>query len=116
MEMTSPTSNRFGIGTLVFMSMAAGLISAIVLVAAPFVPPKENLLSGVVLLSFALGWALLAVASVKFSNQPQRWAVVPAIFFGLAGLIELTGPASLRGAFVFVWPLVLLAIVAWAWV
>jgi hypothetical protein len=50
--------------------MAAGLIAAAVLVAIPLIPAKENVLTGVVLLAFALGWALLAVLCVRFTDQP----------------------------------------------
>ena len=39
-----------------------------------------------VLLAFALGWALLAVLSTRFSDQPQRWAAAPATFMAVAGL------------------------------
>ena len=66
------------IGLIVALSMAAGLIAAVVLVAMPFIPATENVLTGVVLLAFALGWALLAVLSTRFSDQPQRWAAAPA--------------------------------------
>ena len=66
------------IGLIVAGSVAAGLVTALVLVAAPFVPAEENALTGVVLLSFSFGWALLAVLSVRFSDQPQRWAAAPA--------------------------------------
>jgi hypothetical protein len=66
---------RGRIGLIVAGSLAAGLVVAVVLVAAPFIPAKENVLTGVVLLGFAFGWALLAVLSVRFSDQPQRWAI-----------------------------------------
>ena len=62
------------IGLIVAASLATGLVAALALVAAPFVPAKENFLTGVVLLGFAFGWALLVVLSVRFTNQPQRWA------------------------------------------
>ena len=52
--------------SIVALSMAAGLIAAAVLVAMPFIPARENVLTGVVLLAFALGWALLALLSVRF--------------------------------------------------
>jgi hypothetical protein len=42
------------IGLIVATSLAAGLIAAVALVAAPFVPATENALSGVILLGFAL--------------------------------------------------------------
>ena len=76
------------IGLIVAASLATGLVVAVVLVVAPFVEAKENVLTGMVLLAFALGWALLAVLSIRFSDQPQRWATAPAVFFALAGLIS----------------------------
>ena len=66
------------IGLIVALSMAAGLIAAVVLVAMPFIPATESALTAVVLLAFALGWALLAGLSVSFSDQPQRWAAAVA--------------------------------------
>jgi pimeloyl-ACP methyl ester carboxylesterase len=83
------------------------------LVAAPFTPATENALTGVVLLAFALGWALLAVLSTRFSDQPQRWAFVPAGFMALAGLVSLSGLPALQAAFGWVWPPVLFALVVW---
>ena len=84
------------IGLIVALSMAAGLIAAVVLVAAPFIPARENVLTGVVLLAFALGWALLAVLSIRFSDQPQRWAAAPAVFMAVAGLVSLSGSAAVQ--------------------
>jgi hypothetical protein len=81
-------------------SLAAGLVAALALVATPFIPAKEGVLTGVVLLGFAFGWALLAVLSVRFSDQPQRWAAATAVFFALAGLISLLPPDSVVGLYV----------------
>ena len=84
------------------------------LVAAPFIPATENVLTGVVLLAFALGWALLAVLSVRWSDQPQRWAVAPAVFMGLGGGVLLLVPDGLvHGVLGWVWPPALLALVVW---
>src|SRR5215212_9375738 len=102
------------IGLIVALSIAAGLIAALVLVVMPFIPAKENVLTGVVLLAFALGWALLGVLSVRFSDQPQRWAAVPAAFMGLAGLASLSGSAAVLAVFSWVWPPVLFGLVVWA--
>jgi pimeloyl-ACP methyl ester carboxylesterase len=93
--------------------MAVGLLVAVALVAAPFTPAKEHVLTGVVLLAFALGWALLAVLSVRFSDQPQRWAAAPAVFMGLASLAALNGSAAVDAVFRWVWPPVLLGLVVW---
>ena len=101
------------IGLIVAGSLGTGLVVALVLVAAPFIQAKENVLTGMVLLAFALGWALLAVLSVRFSDQPQRWAAAPAVFFTLAGLISLIGSDAVQDVFGWVWPPVLLGLVVW---
>jgi pimeloyl-ACP methyl ester carboxylesterase len=101
------------IGLITAASLAAGLVAALVLIAAPFIPAKDNILVGVVLLAFALGWALLAVLSVRFSTQPQRWAAAPAVFFAVAGLVSLLGSGAVRDVFGWVWPPALLALVVW---
>jgi pimeloyl-ACP methyl ester carboxylesterase len=101
------------IGLIVATSMLAGLIAAVALVAAPFVPAKENVLTGVVLLAFALGWALLAVLSIRFSDQPQRWAAVPAALMGLVGLALLSGSAAVHDVLSWVWPPALFVLVVW---
>ena len=94
--------------------MAAGLVLALVLVALPFIPGRENVLTGVVLLTFALGWALLAVLSVRLTDQPQRWAAAPAVFMAVAGLISLLPPGSVvQDVFGWVWPPVLFGLVVW---
>jgi hypothetical protein len=101
------------IGLIVAASLATGLAVALALVAAPFIPARDNILIGVVLLAFALGWALLAVLSVRFSTQPQRWAAAPAVFFAVAGLVSLLGSDAVRDVFGWVWPPTLLALVVW---
>ena len=93
--------------------MAAGPVTALVLVVLPFIPAEENVLTGVVLLGFALGWALLAVLSVRFSDQPQRWAAVPAAFMATLGLASLSGSAAVHAVLGWLWPPVLLGLVVW---
>jgi pimeloyl-ACP methyl ester carboxylesterase len=110
-DLQPPAKSR--IGLIVATSMAAGLVLAVVLVAVPFIPPKRNVLAGVVLLGFAVGWALLAVLSVRFTDQPQRWAVAPAAFMAVVGLGLLSGSAVVRHVLSWVWPPVLFALVVW---
>ena len=40
--------------------------------------------------ALAFGWALLAGLSVRWSDQPQQWAAVPAAVMALAGVGLLT--------------------------
>ena len=109
-----PRTPRGRIGLIVAGSLAAGLVAALTLVAAPFIPAKEHVLTGVVLLGFAFGGVLLVVLSVRFTDQPQRWAVAPAVFFAVAGLISLLPTGSVvQKVFGWVWPPLLLGLVVW---
>jgi len=109
-----PRTPRGRIGLIVAGSLAAGLVAALALVATPFIPAKEHVLTGVVLLGFAFAWVLLVVLSVRFTDQPQRWAVAPAVFFAVAGLISLLPTGSVvQQVFGWVWPPLLLALVVW---
>src|SRR5512132_2191550 len=78
---------RGKIGWVVAGSLATGLVAAVLLAVAPFIPAEEPAVTGAVLCGFALGWAMLAVLSVRFTDQPQRWAAAPALFMGLGGLL-----------------------------
>jgi len=83
-----PDPGRRGkIGWIVAGSLATGLVAAVLLAAAPFIPAEERAVTGAVLCGFALGWAMLAVLSVRFTDQPQRWAAAPALLMGLGGLL-----------------------------
>jgi pimeloyl-ACP methyl ester carboxylesterase len=104
------------IGSIVAASLAIGLLAALALVAAPFIPATEAALTGVALLGFASGWALLAVLSLRLSDQPQRWAAVPAAFLAVAGLVTLLGSDAVRVVFGWVWPPVLLGLVVWMFI
>ena len=49
-------------------------------VVGPFAGAREHVITGSVLLAFAAAWAVLAVLSERWTDQPQRWAFVPAAF------------------------------------
>src|SRR3954470_18269305 len=85
---------RRHIGGIVAGSLATGLVAALLLVAVPFIPAEESGVTGAVLLGFALGWAMLAVLSVRFTDQPQRWAAAPALFIGVSGLLLVSFGSS----------------------
>jgi peptidoglycan/LPS O-acetylase OafA/YrhL len=85
---------RGHIGLIVAGSLATGLVAAVLLAAAPFVPAEEPVVTGAVLCGFALGWAMLAVLSVRFTDQPQRWPTAPALVMGLGGLVLVGFGAS----------------------
>ncbi len=104
---------RGHIGWIVAGSLVTGLVVGLLLVAAPFIPAEESELTGALLCGFALGWAMLAVLSVRFSDQPQRWAAAPALFLGLGGLLLVVFGSGVQGVLSWVWPPALLALVVW---
>jgi pimeloyl-ACP methyl ester carboxylesterase len=106
-------ASRGPIGRIVAASLATGLVAALLLVAAPFIRPEENDVTGAVLCGFALGWAMLAVLSVRFTDQPQRWAAAPALILGLGGLLLVTVGSAVREVLDWVWPPALLALAIW---
>src|SRR3954462_4483458 len=107
---------RVHIGWVVAASLATGFVAALLLVAVPFIPAEESGVTGAVLIGFALGWAMLAVLSVRFTDQPQRWAAVPALFMGLGGLLLITFGSAAGKVLDWVWPVALLALAIWMFV
>jgi pimeloyl-ACP methyl ester carboxylesterase len=108
--------NRTGIGKVVVVSLGVGLAAAVLLPFIPWPTVDANFATGMVLIGFALGWALLAGLSMRLTDQPQRWAVAPAVFMGLAGVLVLFLPDGLVDALGWVWPPALLVLVAWVFI
>jgi pimeloyl-ACP methyl ester carboxylesterase len=104
---------RGRIGVVVTVSLGTGLVVALLLVAAPFVSVTEPAITGAVLCGFAGGWAVLFLLSGRFTDQPQRWAAIPALFMGLGGLLLLAFGSPVREVLSWVWPPALLALVVW---
>jgi pimeloyl-ACP methyl ester carboxylesterase len=59
---------------------------------------------------------MLAMLSVRFSDQPQRWAVAPALFMGLSGLLLLAFGSPVQGVLSWIWPPALLVLVIWMFI
>jgi pimeloyl-ACP methyl ester carboxylesterase len=111
---TQPRSSRLT-GWVVAGSLIAGLVAAIVLVGFVVAGAEEHVITGSVMLAFGFGWALLVVLSVRFTDQPQRWAFVPAAYMMLvgAGLLIFAPGADMMDLLGWVWPPVLGALVVW---
>src|SRR5256886_6810543 len=103
------------IGLIFAGSMFAGLVVALVLVVGPFGGAQEHVIMGAALLGWALGWALLAVLSMRWSDQPQRWAVLPAALMAVAGasLLVFRPDANVMNLLGWIWPLALIALAVW---
>jgi pimeloyl-ACP methyl ester carboxylesterase len=96
-------------------SLAAGFAAAVILPFLPVDTLDVDFSTAMVLFGFALGWALMAVLSIRFTDQPQRWAVAPAIFMVLSGALVLLAPDAVVDALGWVWPPALLVLVVWVW-
>lgn len=102
------------IGAIVAGSLITGFLTAVVLVALPFAGAEENVISGVVLLGFAFGWALLAALSARWTDQPQHWAAIPSGLMTIFGVGMLVWPGAVVQDWIgWLWPVVLLALVVW---
>src|SRR6478609_7052977 len=100
------------IGRIVAGSIVGGLIGAIAIVVGPFAGAREHVVTGSVLLVWAAAWAAVAVLSQRWTDQPQQWALVPAGFMAVAGLVVLlAAPTGHEGG--WVWPLMVAALVVW---
>jgi pimeloyl-ACP methyl ester carboxylesterase len=107
------SGSRGHIGRVVAGSLITGLVAAVVLAMTPFIPAEPSEVTGAVLCGFALGWAMLFVLSVRFTDQPQRWAAAPALFLGVSGLLLVTFGSSVSEALSWIWPPVTLVLVVW---
>jgi pimeloyl-ACP methyl ester carboxylesterase len=95
-------------------SLLTGLVLAAVLPLVVFGSGTEAVITGSALLGFSAGWAMLALLSSR-TNQPQRWAWVPAAALGATGVgLLVTAPddPALTAAG-WVWPPLLLALAGW---
>lgn len=108
-----PPQRRGRLGWIVAFSLAAGPLVALLLVAAPFTPVTEAAITGAVLCGFAVGWAVLFSLSRRFTDQPQRWASIPALVTGVSGLLLLGFGSLMREVLSWTLPPVLVALVAW---
>lgn len=103
------------VGLIVAGSLITGFVVALVLVIGPFGGAQEHVIMGTALLGWALGWALLAVLSIRWSDQPQRWAAVPVALMALAGasLLIFRPDANTFNALGWIWPPALIALAIW---
>jgi hypothetical protein len=101
---------------IVVASLMAGALTAAVLVLGVVPGAPEHVTTGVALLGFAAGWAMLAYLTVRMTSAPQRWAYGLGAFLGAAGLVLLTiapGDDGLSLA-AWAWPPALLVLVIWS--
>ncbi len=107
---------RGHLGRVTALSWAVGAVSALLLPLVAFPGGSEAAITGAALIGFALGWALLAVLSSRRTDQPQRWAAVPAAVMAAVGtaLVVLTPDDAALTTSGWFWGPAMLALAVWA--
>ncbi len=100
---------------IIAASLAAGAAAALVLTLVVFAGGTEGVITGSVLVGFGFGWALIAVLTGRYTNRPQRWALVPAAAMGATGLalLAFTPGNDAMTRLAWVWPPLMLALAVW---
>jgi pimeloyl-ACP methyl ester carboxylesterase len=96
-------------------SLLMGAVTALVLSLVVLPGATEGVTTGSMLLGFGIGWTLMATLSARLTDEPQRWAVVPAVAMTASGLsLVATSPTNdTLTSLTWVWPPALLALVVW---
>jgi hypothetical protein len=107
--------SRRSTALVVAISVLVGLVLAIVLVLGPAAGATEPVVTGSVLLAFGIGWFLLALLSVRYTDQSQRWAFVPGVSMSLIGvaLVVASPTPRVMNALSWLWPPALIVLVVW---
>jgi pimeloyl-ACP methyl ester carboxylesterase len=102
-------------GRTIVASVVAGALAALVLVLVVFPGATEAVTTGLLLLGFGFGWALMAFLTVRRSRQPQRWAYVPAAAMGATGaVLAVLDPGNqAMTALNWVWPPLMVVLAVW---
>ncbi len=101
------------IGRIVAGSQIGGMVAALALVLGPLAGAEEHTITGTVLMTLAASWAVLAIASRRWTNQPQPWAAPIAVFMALAGagLIVCAPGGAIIDRLGWIWPPLFLALI-----
>jgi len=100
---------------IVLVSLFTGAVAAAALTLLAFPGAAEHTTTGTALLAFAAGWAMLAGLTTRFTNQPQRWARVPAAAMAATGVALIAFAPGNDGltAAGWAWPPLLFALTMW---
>ena len=116
---TAPNADRRTDGgsltRIVLGSLVVGAVSALGLTMVVFPGATEAVVTGSLLLGFGVGWGALAIVSARRTDRPQRWARVPAVAMAAtgAGLAAFSPDDSTLSVLSWLWPPLLLVLVAW---
>jgi pimeloyl-ACP methyl ester carboxylesterase len=115
---STPVRRGVPVARVIAGSLVAGIAAALVLTLVVFPGAAESVITGSILSAFGLGWAMMAVLSVRFTAQPQRWTAVPAVFMGVSGvgLVVCSPQNAALTDLNWVWPPATFALVVWMFV
>jgi pimeloyl-ACP methyl ester carboxylesterase len=82
-------------------------------VGPALIPGRGDTLVGLSPARWPPDWSLLSSFSVRFTDQPQRWAAAPALVMGLGGLLLVGVGAPVDQVLDWVWPPAMLALAVW---
>jgi pimeloyl-ACP methyl ester carboxylesterase len=111
-----PRRQRVSSGTrVVGASLLVGAVTALLLSLVVFPGAMEGVVTGSMLVGFGLGWALMASLSTRLTDEPQRWAAVPAAVMTGTGLGLMVGSPTndTLTSLTWAWPPAMLALVVW---
>jgi pimeloyl-ACP methyl ester carboxylesterase len=100
---------------VVIASLVVGFLLPIVLAVGPASGGGESRMTGAALLGWGIGWALITLLSTRFTDQPERWALIPAGILGVTGiaLIAFAPGAAVMDQLAWVWPVPILVLAIW---
>jgi pimeloyl-ACP methyl ester carboxylesterase len=101
---------------IVLASIAAGLVLGLLLVLGLFGGSGEATIAGSALISLGCGMLMLFLLAGRRTDQPQPWALVPAVSLGAVGVALLLfkpGDQAMSSMGWF-WPLLLAILIAWS--
>ena len=107
-----PTRRQF---LVVAASLLIGFVLPVVIALGPAAGGGESRMTGAAMLGWAIGWALIALLSIRVANQSQRWTLVPAGILGGTGiaLIAFAPGAAVMDQLAWVWPVPILVLAVW---
>ena len=113
---TDERGRRGHIGLIVPGSILAGLALGLVLVLGVFGGSEEATITGSGLISLGAGMLMLFLLAGRRTDQPQPWALAPAIALGGLGfaLLIFKPGDRLLGWMGWIWPPLLAILVVWS--
>lgn len=82
-------------GLLIPGGILSGIGAGTLLITGPFETASGDVQGGVFMLAFALGWFLIPILSILFTNDSHWWAVIPGGIMAVIGGGLLFGGVAL---------------------